>query len=202
VTILYVETNLLVGVATGRDRDLQSLLAFVDSGLRLVIPSVCFFESLTWMEGEYRRRTEFERLLRDQIGQLKRDTVSIHARSLRTTLARSQKANRALLNGIDSRLFSAMADVSQVAEWIAPDPTILERSRNTAVIGELTDDLILQCILRHAARFPGETRLFLSANTRDFGGVAARRVLREAGIEPIFTQISDVLGWLRATPGL
>jgi hypothetical protein len=201
VTILYIETNLLVGVATGRDRDLPPLLSFVDAGLRLVIPSVCFFEALSWMETEYRRRREFDRLLNEQIGQLRRDRVSVYAQSLHASLTRSQLENRALLNSIDSRLFSAIADVSRVAERIELDPMVLESSRNSAVIAELTDNLILHCVLSHAARFPFETKLFLSGNTRDFGGEAARRALREASIGHVFTQIPDVLGWLRSAAG-
>jgi len=69
VTIVYVETNFLVGFATGRDREAAELLVHAGSGFRWTIPSICFFESLSWMEGEIKRRNLFVQGLREQIVQ-------------------------------------------------------------------------------------------------------------------------------------
>jgi hypothetical protein len=110
--------------------------------------------------------------------------------------------NLNLLKSINSRLLGAIVDVSRVAEVIELGTAVLESSIGSAVIEELTDNLILHCILSHAARFPAEPRSFLSGNTGDFGGEAVRQVLREAGIGPYFTTVSDVIGWLGSlTPG-
>lgn len=201
MTTLYVETNLLVGVATGRVPDLDRLLSHVGNGFGIAIPGVCFFESLSWMEGEGKRRTQFDRLLDEQIGQLKRDQVSGLARSLYASLSKARAENRDLLKSINSRLFRAIEDVSRVATVIGIDASILDRCRSLPLIDELTDNLILHSILGHALAFPGEEKLFLSGNTADFGGVDVRRTLREAGIPEYFTETEKLLGWLAARPG-
>ena len=45
--LLYIETNFLMSIATGRDPKADDLLAQPPEGLRLAIPQVCFMEALS-----------------------------------------------------------------------------------------------------------------------------------------------------------
>ena len=202
MTILYVETNLIVGVATGRitARDLESLTEAIGPGLRLVIPGICFFEASAWLEGEKKRREGFARSLTEQITQLERDSNSIQARSLGSLLVQARAVNRKVFHNINSRLFSAIGDVSRTAELVELDADVLTRSRNKIVVEESTDNLIVHCLFKHAAGFPAEPKAFLSGNSRDFGGGDVRKALKDGGIERFFTEISDALGWLQSRP--
>lgn len=200
VTILYLETNYLVGIATGRDPGFDPLPPAGMADFRMVIPSVCFFEALAWWEGETVRRTQLGRTFSEQAAQLQRDVVSAQAHSLRVTLEEARVKNRNLLQSIESRLFAAVDEVSKSAEFIALDAEILARSRQTPLIGEIRDNLILHCILAHAKGAGGGPKVFLSGNTKEFGGEDVRRALREAGVTSYFTNSGDVLGWLGARP--
>jgi len=197
VTILYVETNFLVGIATGRDRESTDVLARVGPCLTLLIPSVCLFESLAWMESEFKRRESFHRSMAEQITQLDRDRTSSHAFSLSGLLRQSLVLNNHLKISVDSRLHQAIADLTRVSGLIDLNPSILEQSRNSPIINELTDNLILHCILDRARTIPSEAKLFLSGNTKDFGSEAVRKALREVGVQ-YFAETGNLRDWLSA----
>jgi hypothetical protein len=200
VPILYVETNLIVGVATGRisARGFETLIGAAGPRLRLVIPGTCFFEALAWLEGERKRRDGFARLLAEQITQLERDADSIQARSLASLLIQADAVNRKLFLSIKSRLLGAIGEASRAAELVELEADVLTRSRNAILINESTDNLIAHCLLKHAAGFPSEPKAFLSGNARDFGGGGVRKALKDGGIERFFTEIPDALGWLQS----
>jgi len=179
VILLYLETNFLVGRATGRDR-----LEWARPGLppiRAAIPGVCFLEAFGWMEGEKKRRKAFGRALTEQLVQLRRDLTSPSAATLSVILDTAIAQNLALLDEINERLFAAVARVSSAAEILAVTAAVLEASRRTILIDESTDNLIAHNILDHARSTAGP-KAFFSENHRDFGGAAVQSGLRSAGV--------------------
>lgn len=194
---LYLETNFLVGIATGRVPDYGTLLTRAGSDINLAIPDVCFFECYSWMEGEGKRRREFSRSLQAQIAQSERDVTSPYARSLVSYLRESVSTSDRMLVITSARLSNAVRDVLRVAESIGLTPTLLERSLTGPIIGEMTDDLILHCILDHARERPAERKALLSGNTRDFNGDDARAAFRSSGVHFV-SEVSQALGWLEA----
>ncbi len=52
--------------------------------------------------------------------------------------------------------------------------------------------------MEHARFHPCETKAFLSANTKDFGGEDVRKALHDAGIEKYFAEAKNVFGWLNS----
>jgi hypothetical protein len=197
VTILYIETNFLIGMSTGRDHGATEILARVGSDFKLAIPGICFFEALSWVEGETKRRNAFTRMLTDQIGQSMRDLTSAHATSLHLLLSQARVENDFRLVDTIGRLKNAVSELARSAETIDLKPPVLERSEVERIIEERTDNLILHCVLDHARTTPSEPKLLLSGNTKEFGGAEVRTALREASVQ-YFAESQNVLGWLQA----
>jgi hypothetical protein len=191
---LYVETNFLVGVATGRDVA-ASLLDDPAPPVRLVIPGICFLEALAWMEGDARRRRESGRQWRDQIKQLDRDLTSPFARNLRTHLAQAINENDWLSTDVSNRLYRAISALSTRALILNITAEVLGASRGDVLIGESTDNLILHAILDHARSTPAARKGFFSENKNDFDGQPAQDALRAAGVE-YFRRAEAAIGWV------
>lgn len=104
--ILYVETNFLMSVATGREANGNDLLAAITADFRVVIPSGCYMESFSAFEDEQKRRNGFKNELDQQIAPLRRDITSANAASLLANLEQSRIANDKLLNDVLARLFT------------------------------------------------------------------------------------------------
>ncbi|MHC5614045.1 MAG: hypothetical protein ACYTXA_24395 [Nostoc sp.] len=60
----------------------------------------------------------------------------------------------------------------------------------------IIDRVILECIIFHAGLHTNENKLFLSANSREFGRRKVIEVLRDSGIQ-YFNKSQNFLGWLQ-----
>lgn len=198
MVIVYVETNFLMSIATGRDAQAVTLLKNTALSIDLVIPSICCMEALSALEDELKRRNRFASELNLQISQLKRDQASPYAKSLLSHLEQSLIENKALLNDIQDRLFDAL-DHLNIRAMIVLTADMLQASMKIPLIEkDLTDNLILHCILANADLQPNEIKVFLSSNTKDFGTQEVQEALRNAGVNHYFTRTQDLLGWLRS----
>ncbi|MEG4503233.1 PIN domain-containing protein [Microcoleus sp. F6_B4] len=199
MAILYIETNFLMSIATGRDPEANNLLVSVPTSVSIAIPSICCMESLSALEDEIKRRNRFLDEMEKQISQLKRDKTSPSAQSLVFHLEQSLNENEALINDINARLFAALDLSATKIEMISLTAGILQASLNSIFIEEdPTDNLILHCILNHAHLHPHEVKVFLSNNTKEFGLPKVRDALREVGIRKYFSRTEDFLGWLQS----
>lgn len=197
---LYIETNFLMSIATGRDSQAYNLLSVPPSSVRIAIPSICCMEALSALEDELKRRNRFENDLILQISQLRRDITSASAQSLLFHLRQSVVENRGLLNNVKERLFQALDQLAAKAEIIALTAHMLQASFNTAVIDEKepTDNLILYSILQDARLHPTEVKVFLSSNVKEFGTPEVRQALGDVGVEEYFRTTQSFLGWLNS----
>jgi hypothetical protein len=199
VALLYIETNFLMSIATGRDPDANNLLLNVPTSVRIAIPAICCMEALSALEGVIKRRNDFANKLREQISQLDRDLTSPYAESLLSHLEESLNENEGLLNNIKVRLFEALELLADNVEMMELTADTLRESLNTVFIEEdPTDNLILHCILNHAHLHANEVKVFLSNNTKDFGVPEVRDALLEAGITKYFSRTEEFLGWLQS----
>ncbi len=195
--ILYVETNFLMSIATGRDAEASDLLVNTPPSLQIAIPSICCMEALSAFEDERKRRNRFKNELNLQISQLRRDLTSASASSLLFLLEESLNENEGLLNDIQGRLFDALDRVATTVEAIELTGEILQESlRRAIVVEDPTDNLILHSILNHARSLPTEAKVFLSGNTSDFGRQTVLEALRDAGVDNYFNSSENFLGWL------
>lgn len=197
--IVYVETNFLMSIATGRDAQAVTLLKNTALSADIVIPSICCMEALSALEDELKRRNRFASELDLQISQLKRDQTSPYAKSLLSHLEQSLIENKALLNNIQDRLFDAFDYLNIRVEMIALTADMLQATMKIPLIEkDLTDNLILHCILGNARLQPNEVKVFLSSNTKDFGTQEVQEALQNADVNHYFSHTQDLLGWLRS----
>ncbi|MBD1881053.1 MULTISPECIES: PIN domain-containing protein [unclassified Coleofasciculus] len=197
--ILYVETNFLMSIATGRDSQANTLLENPTASVQIAIPSICCMEALSALEDEVKRRNRFMNELNIQISQLRRDVTSSHAQSLLSHLEQSLIENEALLNDVETRLFQALDRLNTKAEIIPLTGDMLQASLDTRFINkDPTDNLILHCILNHARLHTTDRKVFLSANVKEFNPPEVQAALRDAGADKYFSRTQDFLGWLES----
>lgn len=200
MAILYIETNFLMSIATGRETEAIMLLRNLSSSVQLVIPSICYMESLSALEDEVKRQNKFKEQLTCQISETKRDLTSEEVASLSFHLEKSLIYYSNRIDEIQFRLREAIYMLSRNAEMIVLNTEIIEASLNTTIIEkDPTDNLILHCILSHARLRPTETKVFLSGNVKEFRKLLeVQDALLEAGITKYFSRTEDFLGWLQS----
>ena len=200
MVLLYLETNFLMSIATGRDPSASTLLSDPPSDVQLAIPQVCFLEALAVLEEESRQRKSFTSLLDRQILQLSRDVTSSHAAALRTSLDAARVENKKVLEDIHERLSDSMGLMGSIGELIGLTSRVLDAARNFDLIEDPTDNLILRCILEHARAHPDTTKAFMSNNRKDFGSKRVQDALQAAGIGKYVVETNQFLGWYRSQP--
>ena len=89
MAIIYIETNFMMSIATGREAEAIMLLRDLSSSVQLVIPSICYMEALSALEDELKRQNSFKEQLSRQISETKRDVTSEYATSLYFNLEES-----------------------------------------------------------------------------------------------------------------
>ena len=199
MVILYVETNFLMSIATGRDSQANTLLENPTASVQIAIPSICCMEALSALEDEVKRRNRFMNELNIQISQLRRDVTSSHAQSLLSHLEQSLIENEALLNDVETRLFQALDHLNTKVEIIPLNGDMLQASLDTHLLEkDPTDNLILHCILNHARLHTTDRKVFLSANVKEFNIPEVQAALRDAGVDKYFSRTQDFLGWLES----
>lgn len=199
MAIIYIETNFLMSITTGREAEAIMLIRDLSSSVQLVIPSICYMEALSALEDELKRQNSFKEQLSRQVSETKRDVTSEYATSLYFHLEESLVYYRYRIDEIKFRLWEAISLMSRNSEMIALNPEIVEASLNKTLIEkDPTDNLILHCILSHARSHSTETKVFLSGNVKEFGLPEVQDVLREAGITKYFAVTKNFLGWLQS----
>lgn len=104
-------------------------------------------------------------------------------------------------NDVESRFFDALIRASEW-ETIGAGPEVVRASVDRPLIRkDLTDNLILHCILGHSAAHPGDVRVLLSGNTADFGAADVKAALRAAGVTKVFAEAGSFLNWQDSLAG-
>ena len=187
-----------MSIATGRDPQAGNLLANKPSSVQIAIPGICCLEALSALEQNEKSRTSLEQQLNIQINEADRDRTSSHAQALRLYLDQSRAENRMLIEETKKRMFAALRQSAIEADIIALNAEIIQSSLNQILIADLTDNLILHCILVHARNHPTEIKVFMSGNVNDFGRSGVREALDQAGVSNYFSRTQDFLGWLQS----
>lgn len=200
--IVYVETNFLMSIATGRDPQANTLLLTTPASIQIAIPSVCFMEALSTLEADQKARRRFNDELDIRINDAQRNLTSQHAQSLLLHLQQALTQNRALLREVKELLLEALNQLGTKAEMIALTADMVQASLQPNLTDDLTDNLILNCILYHARLNATEVKVFLSGNTNDFGKREVQEALQDAGVNNYFSSTQTFLGWLRSQSSL
>ena len=198
--VLYVETNFLMSIATGRDPAARSLIGGPESVILLVLPQVCFMEAFSVLKDMHRQRNQFKNVINQQISETSRDNTSLHSKTLLSMLEGARIANDKLLEDIDNRLYEAVRALGRNAELIGLTGEILEENQTNTLIDDPTDNLILCCILAHARARPAESKVLLTGNRRDFGVPIVQNELGRAGVVKSFWDASQFRQWFTSQP--
>jgi PIN domain len=198
--ILYIETNFLLSYATGRDTATDRLVTNPLSSIRLVIPSFCFMEALSVLEGDKKYQNTFIDALKSKIVEAQRNLVSPHIQDLINHLQSSIVELQRMSSDLEARLFHAIDILSAGAEMIEPTNRIIQASFARNIIADPTDNLILASILAHAAVHGSETKAFLTENRKCFfENPYAKAALQTADIK-YFSDASRCLEWNQSRP--
>ena len=198
--IFYIETNLPMSIATGRDPQANTLLLNTPASVRIAIPSICYMEALSALEADLKYRRRFSDELRLRLSDAERNLTSQHAQSLFLHLRQALAENRALLEEVKEVLFATLNQLAMKAEMIALTAEMVQASLQPSSTNEPTDNLILNCILYHARLHPTEVKVFLSGNTNDFGKREVQEALQGVSVSQYFGSTQAFLDWLQSQP--
>ena len=196
--ILYVETNLLLSITTGREPQANTLLIDTPTSVQIAIPGICYMEALSVLEADLKYRRRFSSELSLRLSDAERNLTSHYAQSLAIHLKQARDQNNDLIEELRTRLLAALDQLAIKAEIISLSADIIQASLRTSLINEPTDNLILNCILNHARSHPTEVKVFLSGNTNDFGKQVVRAALDNAGVNQYFGNAQAFLSWQRS----
>jgi hypothetical protein len=121
-----------MSIAKGQDSQAQELLQNSPSSLRIVVPSICFVESLTTLEQEEKYNLDFLRNLDIQINQAERDNSS-NARLLLSHLEQSRTSFLQRSNEVKERFDVAFNRLINTSEIITLSKDIFQLTLNRAI---------------------------------------------------------------------
>lgn len=203
--ILYLETNFILSIATGRDVEAVELLQSNQySSVRLAIPAICYMEALVAFEEDRKRRKNFRDLLNAEIKQARRDRRATAISSKIAALEQSGIAYDDLLNEVEGRFLNAvqlMADRVEIIQLNSGNLIAGLTNRIFTQERQRRDNFVLQCILSHAQQNLQEIKVLLTDDlafwqATEVDTQAARQALLSAGVERSFSRSIDFIGWL------
>lgn len=193
---LYLETNFLLGVATGR-YDVGTLAAATPAGVGLAIPRSCFMESFVAVEAVIARRRRFSRLLKRWSDKLRTELLLPPVPAIVSQLESARFEQDALAAEVWRRLLDGIERLVAVAVVVDEPTGVLTRSLREPLIEQPTDNLILHAILGHAAAHPAASEALLTENAKDFRRTdEVKNALRAAGIA-LHGTYANAVAWMR-----
>lgn len=195
-TRLYIETNFILSISTGRDSLAFDLINNPPANLEIAIPSICCMEALSVIEVEKKRRRTLSNQYMVESQQLARDRISTNAQDLAQILEQAQINNKKVAKDRENLLRQTLNRLADCAELIPLTNDILKWNlENFTVIPEPTDNLILACILADATLYPENQKVLLSGNSRDFQTEGVKQYLAAANVTNYFKTTQTFLGW-------
>lgn len=168
--------------------------------------SLCH-EAFSAFEDEQKRRNRFTNELQQQIADISRRTQLTNAAPLLSILRPALVSNEYFLRDIKARMDELIAqllglrpplsgaELLSLQSAYAPDAFAAVGGPPPQILNQPTDTLILRVVCADALLYPGETKAFLSGNTRDFGGDEVRGYLAACGLR-YFSTTDALLGWM------
>jgi len=198
MTIIYLETNSLMAMAKGRNKELEDFIYSDNDKLKFVIPSICLMESLVAIEREEKRSNSFSQTAKIEISEAKRSKELSHSQSFANYLDISLIDYDKSLRDFRKRFLHILAYFKIHGELIEPNIAMLEKTFSQPLLlgnKKRRDDFIIQVILAHAENNLAITKAFFSENTKEFTNSNIPQFLANLGIT-YFSQISNLKAWL------
>ncbi|MBN3926960.1 MAG: hypothetical protein HWQ37_28445 [Nostoc sp. NMS4] len=186
-----------MSIAKGQDELVENFLENVPTSISLAIPSICYVESLATLEQEDKYNQDFISRLDIQVNEAVRDETSQNAKLVVKYLKQAKISFLQRTNDTKKRFDIALNQLFTKAEEIPLRTEIIDVSLARNILEKhLMDKLIIECIVYHARLHPNEIKIFLSANSKEFGRREVIEVLRDSGIQ-YFNKTQNFLGWLQ-----
>jgi hypothetical protein len=196
LTILYVETNLLMSFAAGRESEAERLLSWSRPPLRVVAPGVCFMEAIKTHEAIRKGADDFARAVDKRKSEAMRDRLWPGAETMINSLESLSLMVSEQSAETESRLFRAIRLLSEHAEVIEVRPEIVcDCLEQRVIVQDMADNFILHAIAHHARTRTGEDKAFLTSDTAHFGKREVRDFLRAAGVSRLFREAAACASW-------
>ena len=71
--IIYLETNSIMAIAKGRNKELEDFVYHSSDNLKFFIPSICLMETLVAIEREEKRSQSFSQTIQIEMNEAKRN---------------------------------------------------------------------------------------------------------------------------------
>lgn len=187
-----------MSIAKGQDELAENFLQNIPTSVYLAIPSICYVESLATLEQEDKYNQDFIRRLDIQANEAGRDKTSQNAKLVVNYFKQAKISFLDRTNDTVKRFYIAFNQLVVKAEEIALTTEIIDGSLAKNILEKhLMDKLIIECIVHHARLNPNEIKIFLSANSKEFGRGEVIEVLRDSDIQ-YFNKTQNFLGWLQS----
>ncbi|MBD2134654.1 DUF4935 domain-containing protein [Sphaerospermopsis sp. FACHB-1094] len=196
--IIYLETNSIMAIAKGRNKELEDFVYQSSDKLKFVIPSICLMETLVAIEREEKRSQSFSQTIQIEMNEGKRNKELANSDSFVNYLELCLIDYGKLLRDFRKRFLKILEYLKNHGELIEPRIEILESTLNAPLIpgkNQKRDDFILQVILVHAQNNLSMSKVFFSENTKDFDNTNIQQVLANVGIN-YFSKVSNLQRWL------
>ncbi len=196
--IIYLETNSIMAIAKGRNKELEDFVYHYSDNFKFVIPSICLMETLVAIEREEKRSQSFSQTMQIEMSEAKRNKELNSSQSFVNYLESSLIDYDDILTDFRKRFLHILEYLKNHGELIEPSIKMLETTFNNPLLpgkNQRRDDFILQVILAHAENNSSMTKAFFSENTKEFGNINIQQVLANLGIN-YFSKISNLKGWL------
>jgi uncharacterized protein YeeX (DUF496 family) len=196
--IIYLETNSIMAIAKGRNKELEDFVYHSSDNLKFFIPSICLMETLVAIEREEKRSQSFSQTIQIEMNEGKRNKELTSSQSFVNYLDRSLVDHQKILRDFRKRFLHIIEYLKNHGQLIEPSIEMLETTLNVPLLpgkNQRRDDFILQVILAHAQNNLSVTKAFFSENTKEFCNTNIQQVLASYQIT-YFSKISNLSGWL------
>lgn len=196
--IIYLETNSIMAIAKGRNKELEDFIYDSSKNLQFVIPSICLMETLVAIEREEKRSQSCSQTIQIEMNEAKRNKELNNSQSFVNYLESSLIDYDDILTDFKKRFLNILEYLKNHGELIEPSIKMLEATLNNPLLlgkNQRRDDFILQVILAHAENNLSMNKVFFSENTKEFGNTNIQQVLANLGIN-YFSRMSNLEGWL------
>jgi hypothetical protein len=208
VVIVYIETNLLIGLTLGQEPEAADLFdeAARKPDLQLAIPSICLMEATATMASRVHGYVELRGRLVREVTQLERNRTSAAAKQLLAPLDGARLACGGYIDGLMADFQGVVRMVRSTARMIPLAKSSLKSGFSSIIVEAkqkgliLPDNLIIYCILNDARRHPAASKAFLRGNRLEFSRPEVMAALKAVGIDKYFTEAKNALGWYRSRP--
>ncbi|WP_413171216.1 PIN domain-containing protein [Anabaena azotica] len=198
IIIIYLETNSIMAIAKGRNKELEDFVYQSSDKIKFVIPSICLMETLVAIEREEKRSQSFSQSIQIEMNEGKRNKELANSDSFVNYLELCLIDHGKLLRDFRKRFLKILEYLKNHSELIEPSIEMLENTLNAPLIpgrNQKRDDFILQVILSHAQNNLSIPKIFFSENTKDFDNTNIQQVLANVGIN-YFSKVSNLQGRL------